>query len=206
MDNRKDNIKQAVYELFGVGAKPEIEINDIEDKKVSATPAPAAKKAPEKAAPAAAPAATPAAAPAEPAKKIAAAASYLAAGTMLEGSIRAKGDIEMSGEFKGEIVTDGTVVLRAATHANITAHSLILYGCSLTGDAVISDIVTINQNSSVCGNITAKELICAGKITGDIKLTENATIENTSHINGNIVTGTISVSKGAVIKGNIEIA
>jgi len=199
--DRKENIKQAVYELFGVGTKPQIEINDVDaPKKEAADKADAAvKKAVEKK-PAEKKAA---AAPAEIKK---AAASYLAVGTALEGTLRAKGDIEISGEFKGDIITEGAVVLRSSIQGNITANSVTLYGSTLVGDVSVEQMITIDGGSSICGNITAKELLCAGKVTGNLKLSESATLENSAHINGDIVTATISVAKGAIIKGAVEIA
>ena len=201
--DRKDNIKQAMYELFGVGAKPEIEINDVDSpkKEVSDKVEQTVKKVIEKKA-----MEKKAAEPAAPVEIKKAAVSYLAAGTSLEGTLRAKGDVEISGEFKGDIFTDGAVILRSSIQGNISANSLTLYGCTLTGDANVERIVTVDKNSVVCGNITTKELLCAGKINGDLKLSDNATLENTAHISGNIVTGTISVAKGAILKGTIEIA
>lgn len=203
--DRKDNIKQAMYELFGVGAKPEIEINDIDEPKnneVAEKVEPIVKKIAEKKA--AEKAEKKIAEPVIEVKK--AAVSYISAGTVLEGTMRAKGDIEISGEFKGDIFTDGSVILRSSINGNITAKNLTLYGCTLVGDATIGNVVTVDKDSVVNGNVAAKELLCAGKVTGDLKLSEGATLENTAYINGNITTATISVAKGAILKGTIEIA
>ena len=194
-----------MYELFGVGAKPEIEINDIDEPKnneVAEKVEPIVKKIAEKKA--AEKAEKKIAEPVIEVKK--AAVSYISAGTVLEGTMRAKGDIEISGEFKGDIFTDGSVILRSSINGNITAKNLTLYGCTLVGDATIGNVVTVDKDSVVNGNVAAKELLCAGKVTGDLKLSEGATLENTAYINGNITTATISVAKGAILKGTIEIA
>lgn len=196
--DKKSNMKQAMFEMFGVGSDNSANAQPVKEE---ARPQPvkeevrpqSAKKAAEK---------TPAVA--VPVKKPAA-ASYLAAGTVLEGTLQSDGDIEIAGEFKGDITTTGTVTLHSAIQGNVTASSLKLSGCKLTGDIIVNGIVFISQDSTVRGNVTAKELQCAGQVTGDLKISENTSLESTAQVNGNVVTGSISVIKGAVIRGGVEI-
>ena len=201
---KKSNMKQAMYEMFGVGSDqtektttPTRSANTRkEDGKVSTQPVksevgstmeknekPVAKVE----------------------TKPKAAASYLAPGTVFEGVIRSVGDVEIAGEFKGDIITEGTVIMHSSIQGNITASSLKLSNCNLTGDVVVNDTVVIGAQSKLTGNITAKDLICAGYINGDVKIAENMVLEKTAQINGNMATGTLAVEKGAVIKGSIEI-
>ena len=186
MDNKI--IKQTAYELFGIGAGPE----DTKAGKRAAQPAPQPAK-PVQSAPAAAPA------PVKPA------ASYLASGTALEGTLHSDGDIEIAGSFKGEIITSGTVTLRSVIQSNITAGSLKLMGCTLTGDVKVTGTVTVSEDSQVTGNISAKELLCAGKINGDLEVSGSTTLEEKAQISGGLVTGMLAVVKGAVIRGGVEI-
>ncbi|CDA82183.1 unknown [Firmicutes bacterium CAG:176] len=108
----RDEMKRTMFELFGVGS---------EDDKVLAAGGkkPAVKPEPVKTAPVQA--------PVQPVVK-AKAASYLAAGTSLEGTLRSDGDVEIAGAFKGEVITTGTVTLRSVIQSNITAGSLNLIG------------------------------------------------------------------------------
>lgn len=191
--DKKSNMKQAMFEMFGVGSDN------------SAAPAqPAKEETARKAEPQGAKRLADKAAVVAPVKKPAA-ASYLAAGTVLEGTLQSDGDIEIAGEFKGDITTTGTVTLHSAIQGNVTASSLKLSGCKLTGDIIVNGIVFISQDSTVRGNVTAKELQCAGQVTGDLKISENTSLESTAQVNGNVVTGSISVIKGAVIRGGVEI-
>lgn len=199
--DKKNNMKQAMYEMFGVGS-------DQTDKTVTDEKSAMKNK----------PAAQPAKKEADtmmdkpidkPAAKLQAKpkaeASYLAPGTVFEGNIRSAGDVEIAGEFKGNITTEGAVVLHSSIQGNIIADSLKLSQCSLTGDVTASNAVTIGEHSRIVGNITAKELVCAGQITGDLTVEDNVMLEKTAHVTGNIITGTIAVEKGAVLKGGIEI-
>lgn len=143
------------------------------------------------------------AAPAAPAQARAA-ASFLAAGTAFEGTLRAAGDVEIAGSFRGDVISNGKVLLRSSIESNITAGSLVLAGCSLVGDVTVNGTVTVSEGASVIGNITAKELMCAGEVMGDLRIAGNTTLEEKAKINGHIVTGSIAVVKGAVIKGGME--
>jgi len=164
----RDEMKRTMFELFGVGS---------EDDKVLAAGGkkPVAKPEPVKPAPVQA--------PVQPVVK-AKAASYLAAGTSLEGTLRSDGDVEIAGAFKGEIITTGTVTLRSVIQSNITAGSLNLIGCTLTGDVKVTGTVTVSEDSQVTGNINAKELLCAGKVNGDLEITGGTTLEEKAQISG----------------------
>ena len=198
---KKNNMKQAMYEMFGVGSD-QTEKGNAEEKaaqKSKQAVQPMKKetdhmveKTTEKSA-------------AAVQTKPKAEASYLAPGTVFEGNIRSAGDVEIAGEFKGNIVTEGAEILHSSIQGNITAKSLKLSSCSLNGDVVVNEAVAVGQHSQIMGNVTAKDLVCAGRITGDLSISENMTLEKTAQITGNITTGTIAVEKGAIIKGGIEI-
>ena len=204
--DKKSNMKQAMFEMFGVGSgAPEAAASDAPAETPAGAQRIAApeqeKKAPEKKLPEKkAPAAEerPAEKPARPA------ASYLAPGTVFEGSLRAAGDVEIAGEFKGDIVTEGTAMLHSNIQSNVTAGSLNLERCSLVGNVTASGTVTVSEGSRISGNVTAKELLCAGEIIGDLNISGNTSLEAKAQINGSVTTGTMAVVKGAVIKGSVE--
>lgn len=199
---KKSNMKQAMYEMFGVGSdQTETAAAPVEQKSrqnVSSEKKGAEimmEKPVEKAA----------AKVSAVAAKPKAQASYFAPGTVFEGTLRSAGDVEIAGEFKGDITTEGAVILHSDIQGNITANSLKLSGCSLTGDVVINDAIAIGEHARIVGNVTAKDLVCAGQVTGDLTIAETVTLEKTAHVVGSIITGTIAVEKGAILKGGIEI-
>lgn len=198
---KKNNMKQAMFEMFGVGSD-QSDKTGAHDKAVQKTKAagqPAKKEADvmlEK---------TSEKSVVKVPQKPKAETSYLAPGTVFEGNIRSTGDVEIAGEFKGDITTEGTVILHSSMNGNITANSLKLSACNLTGDIVVNDVVIVGEHSGIEGSIKAKNLVCAGHINGDLSLTDNMTLEKTARVAGNIITGTIVVEKGAIIKGGIEI-
>lgn len=183
--SKSGNMKQAMHEMFGVGKGAEVETAAPEST-AAVKPATVVAQVTPKKAP-------------EPV------ASLLAEGTSFEGTLSAKGDVEIAGEFKGTLTTEGSVRLRSSIQSSITAKSVELVGCVLTGDITASGTVAVSENSKVIGNVTARELLCAGEIEGDLKVSNNVRLDAKSRVSGGIVTGAISVEKGAAISGNVQI-
>ncbi len=121
----------------------------------------------------------------------------------LQGSFRAKGDIEIAGELKGDVASEGSVLLRSNLQSNIGG-SVKLTGCTLIGDITANGPVTVSEDSKVTGNITAQSLLCAGEINGDIRISGNTQMDANARVSGSVVTGTISVAAGAVLNGSVE--
>ena len=122
----------------------------------------------------------------------------------MRDSFRAKGDIEIAGELKGDVTSEGSVLLRSNLQSNITAGSVKLTGCTLIGDITANGPVTVSEDSKVTGNITAQSLLCAGEINGDIRISGNTQMDANARVSGSVVTGTISVAAGAVLNGSVE--
>ena len=193
--NKKDNFNKAVFDMFGVGATQNAkEAAPQQEPVVEETSLSAEVQTAEVAAPAAAHAAPYSLVP----------ATFLAPGTSLEGKLKSKGDVEIAGSFSGEIEADGNVTLRADATCNIVAASLNVVSCHLSGDYNISGSATISENSEITGNITAEELLCSGTITGDINVKNGLALENTARVYGNIAAGTLSMSRGAILKGTVS--
>ena len=184
--DKKSNMKKAMYEMFGVGGDGSEAAStapaQVKSASVEVKSAPGAEKKSVDHAPVKTPEARPA-------------ASFLAPGTVFEGSFRAKGDIEIAGELKGDVTSEGSVLLRSNLQSNITAGSVKLTGCTLIGDITANGPVT---------NITAQSLLCAGEINGDIRISGNTQMDANARVSGSVVTGTISVAAGAVLNGSVE--
>ena len=188
MGNNKNNLNKAMFDMFGVGKAPE------EEKKVEITPAKEETAAPVVAKPAPVP--VRAAPPAQP--------TYIASCVSIEGTIRAKGDIEMAGELKGDIIAEGAATVHSSVNGNISAETIKLVDCSVTGDLNANGDVVITENSVVNGNINGKSLTCSGRINGDVVISENLSLDSSARVIGKITTGSMIVARGAIIKGTLE--
>lgn len=204
--NKKNNMKQAMYEMFGVGeeqAEEALYQEPAEDEMaeiIETVPAVEAKEVETK----------------EdtdltfdqmikeyvPAKKLP--VSYFAPGTVFEGTLKAEGDVEIAGEFNGDVTSAGNVILNSAICGDIFCTDLKMEDCVLVGNVEARGSVNISESSKVRGNIAATELQCAGQINGNLTVSGDTALDKTASIHGIITTGTMSMEKGAMIKGGIE--
>ena len=130
--------------------------------------------------------------------------TYFAEGTSMEGTIRSDSDIEIAGDFKGEIASNGKVTIHANTTSTIASADLVLIDCNLLGDAVVTGDVSINENSTITGNLRAQNVICSGVINGNLTIQSNVTLTETAQIIGDIKTETLTTSRGAKVSGKID--
>ncbi|MBP0963184.1 MAG: polymer-forming cytoskeletal protein [Oscillospiraceae bacterium] len=132
------------------------------------------------------------------------AVTYIAPNSVMEGTLRTEGNIEIAGSFKGDIITKGHVVLRSNMEGNITAGSLHLLGCSLVGNITAASLVQLDSKATVNGNIAAGELSSSGNVKGNLDVKGNTLLDKGAVVEGDIVTQTLTVIQGAAITGGIK--
>ena len=173
----KDNLNEALDSIFGIG------VSSSETKNLSSKDAP--------------PVYTPPA-------PTASATTYLAAGTAMEGKLQSKGDVEIAGDFNGDIISEGKVTLHAGMRGNVHAAGIHLRGCKLLGGLYSSGLVILEEGSVVDGDITACDLVCSGRVRGNLMVQNQVTLNDRAVIAGNITTGTMSMMRGAMVSGNLK--
>jgi len=130
--------------------------------------------------------------------------TYIAPGVYIEGNVTSKGNVEIAGELKGDLSADGVVTVKSNVVGNITANTIMLNDCCVTGDVKSAGEVVITEKSIVNGNVTAKNLACSGKVNGDLDVAENMSLAGSACVVGKIITATMTMARGAVVKGNVE--
>ena len=188
--SKKDNFSQAAYEMFGIGRggskreadktaeKPaESAAMNVEEDEMSLTVAPTVaevkplEKVPEK------PKTT-----------------LLAEGSVFEGTLHTKGDVEIAGVFKGDIFSEGNVKLFANIEGNVQ------------GDVSAKELLKIGPQSVIGGNIKTKDMICSGRIVGNVESSGRVTLTTGSALTGDLTAATIAVMEGALMEGRFKIA
>lgn len=196
--SKKDNFNKAMFDMFGVGTdagtEPAPEYEKVEEKTQGGLTDNAVAKE----------TVVTAAVNAEAAPAVAAERTYIGRGTVIEGNIKAEGDVELLGELKGDIESDGKVTLHTSVTGNVRAKSLTFVGGELTGDIFTGGSFVLGRDSVVNGNIQANDVTCAGSINGNIDIKDTLMLEETAVINGDIKTGFLSMSRGAVVRGKVE--
>lgn len=196
--SKKDNFSQAAYEMFGIGRggskreadktaeKPaESTAMDVEEDEMSLTVAEVKplEKVPEK------PKTT-----------------LLAEGSVFEGTLHTKGDVEIAGVFKGDIFSEGNVKLFANIEGNVQGGNVELVTSSVQGDVSAKELLKIGPQSVIGGNIKTKDMICSGRIVGNVESSGRVTLTTGSALTGDLTASTIAVMEGALMEGHFKIA
>ena len=194
--NRKDNFRKAAYDMFGVGGKaPEERQEPPKEAPRQETAAPEELFAE-------------AVRPAEPPEP--AAPKYqttvLAAGSVFEGTLRAKGSVDLACEFRGNIFAEGDVVMRTSLEGNVQGKCVELIACAVQGDITAANQLKVHRGSSIRGNIATRDLICSGRIEGDIAASGHVVLESDATLAGNLTASTLSIDEGATIEGNLKVS
>lgn len=86
--------------------------------------------------------------------------AFLGKGTEFEGKLSFNGAVRIDGRLKGEIFTEGTLIVgeAAVIGANIHVSHIIVSG-EIRGDIVASDRIEIHAPGKVYGNIQAPVVI-----------------------------------------------
>jgi cytoskeletal protein CcmA (bactofilin family) len=85
---------------------------------------------------------------------------------------------------KGEIVSKGTVRIDGRFEGSLSA-----------------DCVIIGEGGNILGDVAAKTMIAAGKLTGNIHSTDSVEIQPKGEICGDIYTQKLTIAEGAVFEG-----
>ncbi|MDB4991592.1 MAG: hypothetical protein JWN04_6770 [Myxococcaceae bacterium] len=87
--------------------------------------------------------------------------ALLGEGAEFEGKLIFEGRARIDGKFRGDIVSDGTLVIgdRAEVEASISVGVLIVLGGTVRGDVRAQRTVELHAPAKVFGNITAPQLM-----------------------------------------------
>ena len=131
--------------------------------------------------------------------------TVLAEGSVFEGTLRAKGSVDLACEFKGDIFAEGDVTMRTSLDGNVEGKRVELISCTVQGDIKAGSLVRVDRGSSVKGNVITRDLTCSGRVEGDITAEGHVTLESDAVLTGNLTAATLSIDEGATIEGNLKV-
>lgn len=132
--------------------------------------------------------------------------TVLAEGSVFEGTLRAKGSVDLACEFKGNIFAEGDVVMRTSLEGNVEGDCVELISCTVQGDIMAKSKIKVHQGSSIRGNIKTRDLSCSGRVDGDIAASGHVVLESSARLSGNLTAATLTIEEGAAIEGNLKVA
>jgi len=88
----------------------------------------------------------------------------------------------------------------------LTGHEDLYLDCKFEGPVNFGGHrVTLGKNSTVEGDVVAREAILFGKLSGDLNAHDRMEIKKGGSFTGDLTTGRISIEEGAYFKGHIEV-
>lgn len=198
--SKKDNFSQAAYEMFGIGKGSKHEAGKPTEKPAETVDKKAEDEELELAI-------EPAVAEVKPLEKVPEKpkTTLLAEGSVFEGTLHTKGDVEIAGVFKGDIFSEGDVKLYANIEGNVQGGNVELVTSGVQGDVTAKELLKIGPQSVVGGNIHTKDMICSGRIVGNVEATGRVTLTTGSALTGDLTAATIAVMEGALMEGRFKI-
>ena len=111
----------------------------------------------------------------------------------------------IGGDVEGDIMAKGDVRVRGKVKGSISANRVELSECSVFGNIRAETSLMIDAGSEVIGDIESGDTSIDGKIKGNVLSTANVLCKKNSFILGNVASDSISIEKGSVVCGEIQI-
>lgn len=130
--------------------------------------------------------------------------SIIAEDLLIEGKIRAKGDIELRGELQGDLNTDGNILVSGKVAGDLQGRGVQILRGEVKGNITAHEGVTVDQGSLVIGDISAESIQAAGRLKGNLKVKGKTVLADGAFLLGNVETCFLSLEEGAIITGSIQ--
>ncbi|MCC8140282.1 MAG: polymer-forming cytoskeletal protein [Lachnospiraceae bacterium] len=124
---------------------------------------------------------------------------------IISGNIVTKSNMKIAGSIVGDIKCEGDIELQGTIQGNVSAGNLSLQSGTLNGDVSASEVIYIEANSCLKGNLTAQNVRSNGRSEGQIQVSGLVELCENAVVQGDITAGALSVETGARIKGMVNI-
>ncbi len=109
-------------------------------------------------------------------------------------------EIEEGGSQNAETIIGPSIKVKGDFHGE---GDIIIEG-SVEGDISTKQFLSVTTNAKIIANIKAKDAKIAGSIDGNLKIGGYLEILSTAVINGDISAGEISIERGAIVHGDLN--
>ena len=123
---------------------------------------------------------------------------------LLDGGIECNTHLKVLCKINGDVKSPYNLTSSNDILGNVAAYNVDLTDCTVTGNVVALNRLTLSHNSIINGNVLVKSALIAGKINGMVNCDDDLVITNSAQIVGDITCGSISIKNGAKIVGNVE--
>lgn len=133
-------------------------------------------------------------------------ATVISRSMVIVGEITSSGDIDIYGDVKGSVRTEGDIKATGKIIGDLAGNSFTLNGCTIQGNISAKGTVTIGSNTIVVGDIIADSIKLNGKVKGNLTISKMSEFLENALLAGDVHSQTISMSQGAKLHGNVSVA
>lgn len=72
------------------------------------------------------------------------------------------------------------------------------------GSIASTDLIIISESAIVTADVTARDIVIAGKLIGEIRAEQRLTLASTAEIHGNVTANSLIVFEGAILDGTTK--
>lgn len=131
--------------------------------------------------------------------------THITKDTKITGTIVTRSNIDISGDIYGDVESQHSIRVSGKIEGNINGKDIEINSATIKGNIQSTDQLSVTNQSKIIGNITANDLEFNGNITGNINAKKEIIVQKDAGILGDISAGSISIERGAVIKGMMTI-
>lgn len=123
--------------------------------------------------------------------------------TIIRGALQTEDSVRMFGQVMGDIDCKSNILVAGKVRGNTSAANAYVIDAQVDGNLLCDDVVNINDDAWILGNIRAQQAEIDGKIKGNIEIRHSVSIGSNSSVIGNISTDELEIKRGAFINGQI---
>lgn len=131
--------------------------------------------------------------------------TVIAAGTTIVGDITTSAGLTVNGDIKGNVRVASLLELNGKIIGDIEADAAVFTASQIKGNVTVKNTLNMDNGTTIIGDVAAKNTEINGKIKGNLTVDERGHFEREFILVGNLVSGTVIIDEGAMLKGDIAI-
>lgn len=131
--------------------------------------------------------------------------TVIAKGTTVVGDITTDNGMRIGGNIKGNLQIATTLELNGKIIGDIECEDAVITASVIRGNVTARNNINMDRGTTIVGDVSAKNIQTNGKIKGNLTVEERGHFESESILVGNLISGTVIIDEGAMLKGDIAI-
>ena len=125
--------------------------------------------------------------------------------TVITGSVKSSGALEIRGTVYGDIISDDDVYLYGRVAGNITCRNYFHYDGAVKGNITASNDIEVENAAAILGDLKAVTIRSDGRISGNIVSANKVELLENAIIVGDINTKYFTMKDSACLRGLVHL-